>query len=76
MKAASFLRRLLCLLLGISLYTAVIHGQVINPCTLPQEWADYGIGDPYLLSLVVSTIYTAVHAMTRWVLNAGAAATW
>ncbi|UII23785.1 family 43 glycosylhydrolase [Fulvivirga ligni] len=33
-----------CVLISFSAFS-----QVINPRTLPQEWGEYGIGDPYML---------------------------
>lgn len=41
---------LLTLLFAILLLHAPqTYSQVINPRTLPQEWGEYGIGDPYIL---------------------------
>jgi hypothetical protein len=41
---------LLTLLLSIFLlYSPQTYSQVTNPRTLPQEWGEYGIGDPYIL---------------------------
>jgi xylan 1,4-beta-xylosidase len=31
------------------LYSPQTYSQVTNPRTLPQEWGEYGIGDPYIL---------------------------
>lgn len=46
---SSFLKPLFVLLLGSLLYSRQTYSQVTNPRTLPQEWAEYGIGDPYIL---------------------------
>jgi beta-xylosidase len=38
------------IILLISLSSSMLtYSQVINPRTLPQEWGEYGIGDPYIL---------------------------
>lgn len=39
----------LALVLTSILYSLPIYPQVTNPRTLPQEWGEYGIGDPYIL---------------------------
>lgn len=37
------------LMLGLLSYAPHSYSQVTNPRTLPQEWGEYGIGDPYIL---------------------------
>jgi hypothetical protein len=43
------IKSLLTLLLSSFLCFQQSNAQVINPRTLPEEWGEYGIGDPYIL---------------------------
>jgi hypothetical protein len=40
---------ILAVVLCLLLYSAKTYSQVTNPRTLPEEWGEYGIGDPYIL---------------------------
>lgn len=48
-KKATLLKQLLSLFAVLLLYFPTSFGQVTNPRTLPDEWGEYGIGDPYIL---------------------------
>lgn len=45
----TIVRHLFTLLCSVILCSTQVYSQVINPRTLPQEWGEYGIGDPYIL---------------------------